>query len=159
MLYTCCIWRKNEAHTGRTPKLYQKINHYTYCQKAVLMRTKWLQLKLAMFFLVDNTITCLSMKRQFKFTWKLCSKNAPWMPGKAPSESTPQNMEGCLQSPSTSDDYMKKGSSQILEPCALDNKNEVIICPEICSPMDNEKTIIDYILFFASATRILRAKF
>lgn len=81
------------------------------------------------------------------------------MPGKAPSESTPQNMEGCLQSPSTSDDYMKKGSSQILEPCALDNKNEVIICPEICSPMDNEKTIIDYILFFASATRILRAKF
>ena len=41
-----------------------------------------------------------------------------------PWQSTPQNMESCLQSPSASNDYMKKGSSQILDPNALDQKKK-----------------------------------
>ena len=35
-----------------------------------------------------------------------------------------QNMASCLQSPSASNDYMKKGSSQILDPYALDQKRK-----------------------------------
>ena len=38
--------------------------------------------KLATLFLVDNIIPCLLPKHQFKFTWNLCSKNAPKCPGK-----------------------------------------------------------------------------
>ena len=41
-----------------------------------------------------------------------------------PWQSTPQNMESCLQSPSASNDYMKKGSSHILDHCALDQKKK-----------------------------------
>lgn len=33
-------------------------------------------------------------------------------------------MESCLQSPSASNDYMKKGSSQILDPYALGQKRK-----------------------------------
>ena len=41
-----------------------------------------------------------------------------------PQQRTVQIMESCLQSPSASNDYMKKGSSQILDPYALDQKRK-----------------------------------
>ena len=41
-----------------------------------------------------------------------------------PWQRTVQNMASCLQSPSASNDYMKKGSSQILDPYALDQKRK-----------------------------------